>query len=46
MIAQFADVINHNHVPKLYNDGAQKQCFTHVDNIVRGVITAAEHNFD
>ena len=43
VIAQFADDIANGDRPKLYGDGAQTRDFTHVDDIVRGLVLAAEH---
>ena len=43
VIAQFADDIAHGRAPKLYGDGTQTRDFTHVDDIVRGIIAAADH---
>ena len=43
VIAQFADDIANDRPPKLYGDGTQTRDFTHVDDIVRGLITASEH---
>jgi UDP-glucose 4-epimerase len=46
VIAQFADDIAHGRSPKLYGDGTQTRDFTHVDDIVRGLILAGEHKLD
>jgi UDP-glucose 4-epimerase len=43
VIAQFADDIANGESPVLYGDGTQTRDFTHVDDIVRGLVTAAEH---
>jgi len=43
VIAQFADDIAHGRAPKLYGDGTQTRDFTHVEDIVRGLELAAEH---
>ena len=43
VIAQFADDIANGRSPKLYGDGTQTRDFTHVDDIVRGVEDAADH---
>jgi UDP-glucose 4-epimerase len=43
VIAQFADDIAHGERPKLYGDGTQTRDFTHVRDIVRGLVLAAEH---
>jgi UDP-glucose 4-epimerase len=46
VIAQFADDIAGGRSPKLYGDGTQTRDFTHVDDIVRGLERAAEHELD
>jgi len=46
VIAQFADDIANGEAPKLYGDGAQTRDFTHVSDIVRGLVLAAEHDLD
>lgn len=46
VIAQFAEDIAHGRQPELYGDGEQTRDFTHVDDIVRGTILAAEHELD
>jgi UDP-glucose 4-epimerase len=46
VIAQFADDIAHGRSPKLYGDGEQTRDFTHVSDIVRGTVLAAEHGLD
>ncbi len=43
VIAQFADDIANGRSPKLYGDGTQTRDFTHVSDIVRGIVTTAEH---
>jgi len=43
VIAQFADDIASGTPPKLYGDGEQTRDFTHVTDIVRGTVQAAEH---
>ncbi|RDI70072.1 NAD-dependent epimerase/dehydratase family protein [Halopelagius longus] len=43
VIAQFADDLANGESPVLYGDGTQTRDFTHVRDIVRGLITAAEH---
>jgi UDP-glucose 4-epimerase len=46
VIAQFADDIANGEPPVLYGDGTQTRDFTHVDDIVRGTILAADHELD
>ncbi len=46
IIAQFADDIAHGRSPEVYGDGTQTRDFTHVDDIVRGLILAAEAGID
>jgi len=46
VIAQFADDIATGEAPALYGDGAQTRDFTHVSDIVRGLVLAAEHRLD
>ena len=46
VIAQFADDIASGESPKLYGDGEQTRDFTHVEDIVRGTVLAAEHKLD
>ncbi|MFC6865410.1 NAD-dependent epimerase/dehydratase family protein [Halomicroarcula sp. GCM10025817] len=46
VIAQFADDIANGESPVLYGDGTQTRDFTHVDDIVRGLVQAAEHELD
>jgi UDP-glucose 4-epimerase len=43
VIAQFADDIAGGDRPALYGDGTQTRDFTHVEDIVRGLVLAAEH---
>ncbi|MEF8821181.1 MAG: NAD-dependent epimerase/dehydratase family protein [Halovenus sp.] len=43
VIAQFADDVANGDRPVLYGDGTQTRDFTHVDDVVRGVTLAAEH---
>jgi len=43
LIAQFADDIAHGESPVVYGDGTQTRDFTHVDDIVRGLELAADH---
>jgi len=46
VIAQFADDVANGRSPKLYGDGEQTRDFTHVSDIVRGTVLAAEHELD
>ncbi|EMA24946.1 MULTISPECIES: NAD-dependent epimerase/dehydratase family protein [Haloarcula] len=46
VIAQFADDLASGDAPKLYGNGEQTRDFTHVDDIVRGLILAAEHELN
>ena len=46
VIAQFADDLSNGDAPKLYGDGEQTRDFTHVDDIVRGLVLAAEHELN
>ncbi|PSP21890.1 nucleoside-diphosphate sugar epimerase [Halobacteriales archaeon QH_10_65_19] len=43
VIAQFAEDIANGESPVLYGDGTQTRDFTHVDDTVRGLVLAAEH---
>ena len=42
-VSQFADQIANDESPVLWGDGSQTRDFTHVDDIVRGLITTAKH---
>jgi len=44
LIAQFADAIAHGERPEIWGDGTQTRDFTHVDDIVRGIELAADHD--
>jgi len=46
VIAQFAEDIAHGRSPALYGDGRQTRDFTHVDDVVRGLELAADHELD
>jgi UDP-glucose 4-epimerase len=46
ILAQFADDIANGRSPKVYGDGTQTRDFTHVSDIVSGLVTAAEHELD
>ena len=43
VIAQFADDIVNGEAPTIYGDGTQTRDFTYVDDIVRGLELAADH---
>lgn len=43
VIAQFADDIANGRPPKLYGDGTQTRDFTHVDDVVRGLVLVGEN---
>jgi UDP-glucose 4-epimerase len=43
LIAQFADDIAHGEPPVIWGDGSHTRDFTHVDDIVRGLELAADH---
>jgi len=42
LIAQFADDLANGRRPELWHDGTQTRDFTHVDDIVRGLVMAAD----
>ena len=44
LIAQFADAIARGERPEIWGDGTQTRDFTHVDDIVRGIELAADHD--
>lgn len=46
VIAQFADDIAADRCPKVYGDGKQSRDFTHIEDIVRASIMAAEQQLD
>ena len=46
VLAQFADDIASGRSPELFGDGTQTRDFTHVDDIVRGLVLAGEHQLD
>jgi len=46
VIAQFADDVANGTAPKLYGDGEQTRDFTHVEDIVSGLVAAAEHRLN
>ncbi len=43
IIAQFADDLANGEAPVIYGDGSHTRDFTHVDDIVRGIELAADH---
>ena len=45
-VSQFANQIASGEAPVLWGDGSQTRDFTHVDDIVRGLVAAAEHELD
>ena len=46
VIAQFADDIANGKSPVLYGDGTQTRDFTHVSDVVRATVLAAEHELN
>jgi len=46
LIAQFADQVANGRRPEVWGDGTQTRDFTHVDDVVRGVELAADHELD
>lgn len=42
-VSQFADEIAHGRAPVLWGDGSQTRDFTHVDDVVRALELAADH---
>jgi UDP-glucose 4-epimerase len=46
ILAQFADDLANGRPPEIYGDGTQTRDFTHVDDVVRGLVAAAEHELD
>ncbi len=46
VVSQFADDIAKGRSPKLYGNGEQTRDFTHVSDIVRGTVLAAEYELD
>ncbi|SEP29780.1 UDP-glucose 4-epimerase [Halogranum amylolyticum] len=46
IVAQFADDLANGTAPEIYGDGMQTRDFTHVDDIVRGLVAAAEHELN
>jgi UDP-glucose 4-epimerase len=43
LIAQFADDVANDRRPEIWGDGTQTRDFTHVDDVVRATVAAAEH---
>lgn len=43
VIAQFADDLANGRRPEIYGDGSQTRDFTHVDDVVRAIELAADH---
>ncbi|GAA0284053.1 NAD-dependent epimerase/dehydratase family protein [Halobacterium noricense] len=43
-VSQFTEKIANGESPVLWGDGTQTRDFTHVDDIVRGLVTTAEHD--
>jgi len=46
LIAQFADDIGNGRRPEIWGDGSHTRDFTHVEDIVRGLELAAEHELN
>ncbi|GAB3681582.1 SDR family oxidoreductase [Salinarchaeum chitinilyticum] len=46
LIAQFAEDVANGRPPEIWGDGTQTRDFTHVDDIVDGLVLAAEHELD
>jgi len=46
LIAQFADDVANGRRPEIWGDGTQTRDFTHVDDIVRGLELAADHELN
>jgi UDP-glucose 4-epimerase len=46
LIAQFADKLAHGERPDIWGDGTQTRDFTHIDDVVRGLELAADHELD
>ncbi|MFB6197183.1 MAG: NAD-dependent epimerase/dehydratase family protein [Halobacteriaceae archaeon] len=45
-VAQFAHKMANGNRPELFGDGTQTRDFTHVDDVVRGLVQAAEHELN
>jgi UDP-glucose 4-epimerase len=46
VVGQFADDLAHGRSPAVYGEGTQTRDFIHVEDIVRGLIAAADHRLD
>jgi len=46
IIAQFADDVANGRSPKIYGDGTQTRDFTHVSDVVNGLIAGADHELN
>ncbi|MEF8773977.1 MAG: NAD-dependent epimerase/dehydratase family protein [Halobacteriales archaeon] len=46
LIAQFADDVASGRRPEIWGDGSHKRDFTHVEDVVRGLELAADHELD
>jgi len=46
IIAQFADDVANGRSPKIYGDGTQTRDFTHVSDVVSGLIAGADHELN
>ncbi len=46
LIAQFADDVANGRRPEIWGDGSHSRDFTHVDDVVRGLELAADHELD
>jgi UDP-glucose 4-epimerase len=44
LVAQFADDVANGRPPEIWGDGSQTRDFTHVDDVVRGIELAADHD--
>jgi UDP-glucose 4-epimerase len=46
LIAQFADDIANGRRPEIWGDGSQTRDFTHIEDVVDGLVLAAEHELN
>ncbi|PSP76480.1 nucleoside-diphosphate sugar epimerase [Halobacteriales archaeon QS_1_68_20] len=46
LIAQFADDVANGRRPEIWGDGSHRRDFTHVDDVVRGLELAADHELN